>query len=72
MSSNNYVLSLMRQAQVPEKQIQEYIQVVKSDLGVELATNLKCGYKVIPYGSAVTGLFTQGKRVGPQLSNDIC
>lgn len=60
----NYVLSMLKQAQVPEKQILEFIHTVKSDLGVDLsAIGLGGSYRTIPYGSAVTGLFTNGKLV---------
>lgn len=58
---DDYVLNLLRQAQPTEKEIQTFIQLAKSDIGQEFSHFLKNNYKIIPYGSSVTGLFTNGK-----------
>lgn len=61
MATPNYVLALLRKTQVPEKEIQACIHSLKSELGVVFAAIGLSGYKIIPYGSAVTGLFTNGE-----------
>lgn len=55
-----YVLDVLKKAQVTEKEIDEFIHLVKSDLGQVFVEIGLRKYKVIPYGSAVTGLFTNG------------
>lgn len=56
----SYVLTMLKQAQLTDKEIDQLIHRIKSDLGQEFAELGLKNYKVIPYGSAVTGLFTNG------------
>lgn len=55
------VLTLMRELQPPEKDIIELVQKARSNLGPMIAKLQLKKAKVIPYGSAVNGLFTMGE-----------
>lgn len=57
---------LMREIQTPEKDINDMIQKVKSDLGPLLPKLGLKKPKVILYGSAVNGLFTFGEKMKPE------
>lgn len=58
----NPILELLKLHQVAEKDILEYVNKAKSDLGLMFAAiGMSKAYKLIPYGSAVNGLFTEGK-----------
>lgn len=59
--SSGYLLGLLRETQVSEENVYQFIQSAKSDLGMELGPIMEQrNYRVIPYGSAITGLFTNG------------
>lgn len=58
---DDYVFNLLKDAQPIPSLLQRYINITSSDLKEDLKSLSLTNYKIIPYGSAVTGLFIHGR-----------